>query len=467
MGGQDLSLEAVAKAEAKAGGESAPSAAIVPRASKPRIDCIDGCRFALVLPIIIGHFIRFGTNNPTLLKLLTQENVFVGGFFVISGYVSGYTSTQLRELCCDQKKVKDAELFFWQKVMSYYPLHFVVSTLFSPMFVLTDIWMKNSMKTTVFHGALNYSLLQAWFPSEAEIWNPPTWFLSALTFVNFTLPTMVLPQVAQLTKNGLRKLLMGLGALAIIQKVSYSQAWQFHCRGETVCRTTSPYLWNVTRFHPIWALVEVTMGIAAVRDVMLDGSEHDSSSNNSKGGAVQQEGARSILRNPFVLFMASYASVALRLSSRFNFNDAMIRSTVFVPLYLKFLQAMHRDCVSDSPSLITRFFGSQTMTRLGALAFPMFVLHGPIGQLFYKKAVALRLWGKVMPKRFFPIYLLIVTLAAHAVNEGFLKNKAVQRLSARVAQILANCTKGMLQDKGASDHDKVATLPVVAPGGAQ
>ena len=41
--------------------------------SKPRIDCIDGCRFALVLPIIIGHFIRFGTSNKWLLKLLTQD----------------------------------------------------------------------------------------------------------------------------------------------------------------------------------------------------------------------------------------------------------------------------------------------------------------------------------------------------------------------------------------------------------
>ena len=28
------------------------------QASKPRIDCIDGCRFALVFPIVIAHFAR-------------------------------------------------------------------------------------------------------------------------------------------------------------------------------------------------------------------------------------------------------------------------------------------------------------------------------------------------------------------------------------------------------------------------
>lgn len=400
------------------------------KASKPRIDCIDGCRFALVLPIIIGHFVKFGTGNRILLKLLTQENVLVGGFFIISGYVTGYVSTQLGKQECDRKKLANPELFFWQKVMSYYPLHFLVSTFFSPMFVMVDRWMKNGWKTTGFHGLLNYTLMQAWFPSEAEIWNPPTWFLSALTFANGMMPTVVLPQVAALSKDGLRKLLFGLGGLSVLQKLSYSQAWQFHCRGVYTCKTTAPQLWNVTRFHPVWALVEVVMGIAAVREVMLDGDG-------------EQGGRRT---NPLLWFAASYASLALRVT-KLNFNDALIRSTLFVPLYTKFLQEIHRDCLSAKPRAITRFFGSPLMARLGALAFPMFIVHGPIGQLFYKKAVATRLWGKVMPKRSFPLYLLIVILSGHVLNEGFVKSKGVQRLSASVANFMAKLTTGMLRDQ--------------------
>ena len=30
-----------------------------PVAKKPRLDCIDGCRFALVFPIVVAHFARF------------------------------------------------------------------------------------------------------------------------------------------------------------------------------------------------------------------------------------------------------------------------------------------------------------------------------------------------------------------------------------------------------------------------
>ena len=36
-------------------------------------DCIDGCRFALVFPIVVAHFARFGTSNLNALKLLTQD----------------------------------------------------------------------------------------------------------------------------------------------------------------------------------------------------------------------------------------------------------------------------------------------------------------------------------------------------------------------------------------------------------
>jgi len=40
----------------------------------------------------------------------------VGGFFVISGYVSAYTSTKLGERGVEEKKVANPELFFWQRV---------------------------------------------------------------------------------------------------------------------------------------------------------------------------------------------------------------------------------------------------------------------------------------------------------------------------------------------------------------
>merc|ERR1719440_325258 len=137
------------------------------------------------------------------------------------------------------------------------------------MFIIGERWAKKTWRTISLHAVLNYTLLQAWFSSEAELWNPPTWFLSALTFANATMPTMVLPQVARLSKDGLSKLYQALTILSLLQKLSYSTSWKFFCEGNF--QTKAPAnRWNLTRFNPLWALFEITMGITAVRDVMLD-----------------------------------------------------------------------------------------------------------------------------------------------------------------------------------------------------
>ncbi|CAE7548559.1 unnamed protein product, partial [Symbiodinium pilosum] len=82
-------------------------------------------------------------------------------------------------------------------VMAYYPLHFVVSAIFAPMFIQVERpvsvkksvqsvlgyetgcaerrWYNTPWTTTAFRAFLNFSMLQAWFPKEAEIWNQPTW----------------------------------------------------------------------------------------------------------------------------------------------------------------------------------------------------------------------------------------------------------------------------------------------------
>lgn len=69
-----------------------------------------------------------------------EENVLVGGFFAILGYIAAYTSTKVGERKADDRKLAKPELYFWSRVMSYYPVHFLVSTIFLPMFVAIDEW---------------------------------------------------------------------------------------------------------------------------------------------------------------------------------------------------------------------------------------------------------------------------------------------------------------------------------------
>jgi len=554
---------------------------------KPHLDCIDGCRFLLVFPIIVGHFVSFaGVRSEKWLQLLTQENVLVGGFFVISGYVSGYTGTKLGERLHEVSRLAFAEKYFWQRVMTYYPLHVLVSTVFAPVFVFLDRYVyKKTLPHTLFQMGLNYTLLQSWFPSAAEIWNPPTWFLSALTFASGTLPTVVLPLVSRLSKDGLLKLTRFLTSVNILQKFSYAYATNriFLPAGTTSGgKETQPFLWNMTRFHPVWALVEIMLGITAVREVMLDnlykGAEgsrsaagagggkktigtgaaggggasttsgqsddhrqlcpiinHDNTcaasdtggngttprrGNNTSSSSLlktpaddddnfdytsddadhrasfyaspfgkmkqvtrriarnMKAGGRNVLAitqkewrdNPLYSFLLAYASLGLRASGNFPLNGTLVRSMLFIPLYSRFLQQVHRDTVknqslastrtsrpeainSNTRYRLTRLLGSAPMKKLGALSFPMFIVHGPIGQLFYKKAMAERLWGRVLRgKVVFARYLLVVTLVAHLLDRYFLKSVRVQSLAAAAAAKLSAMTKGALCDLGKEER---------------
>jgi len=65
--------------------------------SKPRLPAMDSMRFFLIGYIAIGHFIACATRDPLLLKMLSQVNVVVGAFFVLSGYVAAYTASELNK----------------------------------------------------------------------------------------------------------------------------------------------------------------------------------------------------------------------------------------------------------------------------------------------------------------------------------------------------------------------------------
>lgn len=104
------------------------------------------------------------------------------------------------------------------------------------------------------------------------MWNAPTWFLSALTFAMVVLPH-ALPGIAAMRRAGLRMLLDVLTAVSLLGKLAYSydlSAWTL-LEGVTSARAHPNLMfWNLTRFHPFYALVEVLVGVAAVRLVMVE-----------------------------------------------------------------------------------------------------------------------------------------------------------------------------------------------------
>lgn len=100
----------------------------------------------------------FATRDPFLLKLLTQVNVWVGPFFVLSGYVAGYTATELAKFEASPR-VKPAGAYTVARVAGYYPLFMYVQILFGAMFAFAD-WTYNGPVATVAHAIMSATLTQ-------------------------------------------------------------------------------------------------------------------------------------------------------------------------------------------------------------------------------------------------------------------------------------------------------------------
>lgn len=411
--------------------EPTPQPAPVPAkkaASKPRLPGLDSLRFFLIAYIAVGHFVAFASKDPFILKLFTQVNVWVGPFFVLSGYVAGYTATELGKYAASPR-VKPEAAYTVARVAGYYPLFILVQILFGAMFAFADN-AYNGPIATLAHGLMSATLTQAWFPAHAEIWNAPTWFLSALTFAMVVLPH-VLPAIAGMRRKGLSLLLGVLTLTSLAAKVAYS--YDLNCWGimEGMCSARShPNLlfWNIIRFNPFYCMLEVLMGVAACRLVMVETVDDE-----GKPLATPPAPAGSALLPALALL----GITAARAAGWLTLNDPLTRALLFVPLFTLLVVRIHRNTLQGAKGF-TAMLGHPLLTYLGTISFPIFVLHGALGQLFYKKIIATKVWGGVMPLSFFPAYCAIVLLSAAAVQKFFLENKKVQEISGNISKAITS-----------------------------
>jgi len=335
---------------------------------------------------------------------------------VLSGYVAGYVATELGQYAASPR-IENKTEYIMSRLMGYYPLYLLAQLVFLPVFVYADNFY-NGPVTTAAHALITFTLSQAWFPAHAELWNAPTWFLSALTFAMVVMPYALGP-IAKMTKKSLKVLLGVLTGTSLLAKLAYS--YDLNCwsvlEGMLTARTAPNLMvWNLNRFNPFFAVLEVLMGVAACRLVMLDGVDGDKEKDKSPA-------------SPVLPLLGMVAVIVARTLGYLPLNDPLTRVLLFLPMFTVFIMRVHRETVyrPDAKSF-SSLFAWKPLVYLGTISFPFYILHGPIGQIFYKKVIAMKIWGKVMvgDPKFFIVYLAIVLASSALVHEVFIKNKTVQ-----------------------------------------
>jgi peptidoglycan/LPS O-acetylase OafA/YrhL len=352
----------------------------------------------------------------------------------LSGYVTAYTTTENGKREPSDKLVNTPKQeWILSRVFGYYPLHLATLLLFSPMFLFADV-KYNGWPIAALNGVISATLTQAWFPNTAEIWNAPTWFLSALTFATALMP-FCLPSIAKMDKKALKKTAVWLTLASLLPKLGY--LYDFGCWGIAE-GWTSPKahpnmaMFNMMRFSPLHISAEVILGAVACRYIMLDGADDD-----EQGNKVPKTNFLSTLL-PLTGILAIMTARALDLV---QVSDMVVRPLLFMPLFLKFLMAVHRNTVNSKTvsDPLVKFLSNNVLVWLGNLAFPIFVVHGPIGQVFYKKLIATKLFGKVLEgPAYFGLYLLSTLTMAYVMQKLVLQNKAIGNWSKKAVDSLSS-----------------------------
>lgn len=269
-------------------------------------------------------------------------------------------------------------------------------------------------------------MTQAWFPMHAEVWNAPTWFLSALAFCTALLP-YCLPTIATLDQTGLVKTGWWIFLAYVLPKIGYAYDFNTWRMPEGI---TAPKLhpnlaiFNMQRFSPVFVAAEVLLGVIACRIVMLDDDAR-----------IQKSNALSTA----VPLVAMIGLLWLRTTGSFEVSDLLFRSFLFVPLFLRFLMAVHRNTVSAVKDPLVKLLNNKFLIGLGNLSFPIFIVHGPIGQVFFKKLIAKKLWGEVlMGPGYFAAYLATTVATAWLLQKTFLQSQAVKDWSKNSVEQLSS-----------------------------
>lgn len=199
-----------------------PPPAVVPLASserKPPLPALTGVRTLLALNIVFFHFTP--PHLHYLYPLIDNSFVFVGFFFLLSGYVLTYNYA-------DREKPLLKRDFWIARCARLYPVYLL--SLAISLQMLAAEWSARSHGEFWAGLAMAPLLLQGWSPSLATFWNTVAWTLSSELMLYLTFPWLLRLRWPK-TASRLVLLLLVLWALGLVPHMVYLRLNPDHLMG--------------------------------------------------------------------------------------------------------------------------------------------------------------------------------------------------------------------------------------------
>ena len=147
---------------------------------KPPLPALTGVRTLLAVNIMFFHFTP--PHMTYLYPVIDNSYVFVGFFFLLSGYILAYNYAD--------RPTPLVKWDFWRaRVARLYPIYLLSLVLFFTM--LSAEWQARSHGQFLAGIILTPLLLQGWSPALATFWNTVAWTLSCEAAFYFAFPWII------------------------------------------------------------------------------------------------------------------------------------------------------------------------------------------------------------------------------------------------------------------------------------
>lgn len=218
-------------------------------ARKPQLPALTGIRTLLALSIVLFHF------TPPHLGLLypfvDSGYVFVGVFFLISGYILTYNYA-------DRAGRLNKRNFWVARFARLYPIYLLALLISVKM--LEDEWAVRS-HTEFWKGVILTPLvMQGWSPDLATFWNTVAWTLSCEVVLYIAFPWLIRIPWPKSPKRLIAAILV-IWAIGLIPHSLYLLLNPDHLTGP-VTRYTSTYLIRFLKYTPLPYTCTFLVGVA-------------------------------------------------------------------------------------------------------------------------------------------------------------------------------------------------------------
>jgi peptidoglycan/LPS O-acetylase OafA/YrhL len=320
----------------------------------PALPALTGLRFVAAFVVVLFHsqFLIEGLSSSGLhaAHLIQSGYIGVSVFFVLSGFILAYTYV------LPGGGLRGTRGSFWfARFARIYPVYLLALLFSLPLFL--DISIRHPvgvmhLRDVIRAAVLTPTLLQAWTPKKAWMWDGPAWSLSVEAFFYLLFPYAA----ASISKQPLRRVLI-TGALLGVCVVTGPVLFALR---------TSSGVWKVTpsvygpwvaavKFLPLFHLPEFLIGVCA-------------------GVIFVNRRALDSNRRTFAwVTLASAAAIIAVLSVSNKIPYLLLHDGLLAPLVALLIYGL-----ATGGGFIGRMLSIRSMQLLGGASYALYLFHSPL-----------------------------------------------------------------------------------------